>query len=162
MMRRLGRVLWEAGAAHAKAQRMPLTALPESGLCSRAWWAPGPPPTLRWEVLGGARSEAPLACLQVRSKGTSTEEWKDSETYSPNTAYGKTPAPVPDSGDPPDPGRSILARQPIRSLKRQIRYLLEVPPHCLPQWLHDLQPHPQGKGVPLSLRPHRPCCVSTC
>ncbi|XP_035878175.1 cip1-interacting zinc finger protein isoform X3 [Phyllostomus discolor] len=27
-------------------------------------------------------------CQQVRSKGVSTEEWKDSETYSPNTAYG--------------------------------------------------------------------------
>ncbi|XP_054440293.1 cip1-interacting zinc finger protein [Pteronotus mesoamericanus] len=27
-------------------------------------------------------------CKQVRSKGISIEEWKDSETYSPNTAYG--------------------------------------------------------------------------
>ncbi|XP_045701972.1 cip1-interacting zinc finger protein isoform X3 [Phyllostomus hastatus] len=27
-------------------------------------------------------------CQQVRPKGVSTEEWKDSETYSPNTAYG--------------------------------------------------------------------------
>ncbi|XP_053523685.1 cip1-interacting zinc finger protein isoform X2 [Artibeus jamaicensis] len=27
-------------------------------------------------------------CKQVRSKGVSTEEWKNSETYNPNTAYG--------------------------------------------------------------------------
>lgn len=42
---------------------------------------------------GGARgttSELSLP-LQVRSGDTSLEEWKGSETYSPNTAYGKTP-----------------------------------------------------------------------
>ncbi|XP_045052773.2 cip1-interacting zinc finger protein isoform X3 [Desmodus rotundus] len=32
--------------------------------------------------------EAEEFCKQVRSKGVSRDEWKDSETYSPNTAYG--------------------------------------------------------------------------
>lgn len=41
-----------------------------------------------------------LACFQMKSKDTSVEEWKGSETYSPNTAYGKTPALTPASRGP--------------------------------------------------------------
>ena len=34
----------------------------------------------------------------MRSRDISIEEWKGSETYSPNTAYGKTPALMPPAG----------------------------------------------------------------
>lgn len=63
-------------------------------------------------------------CFQVRSRDISIEEWKGSETYSPDTAYGKTPALTPPAGaaalrlppgDPPDPSHSILARHPVPS-----------------------------------------------
>lgn len=36
-----------------------------------------------------------LLPLQVKSKETSSDQWKGSETYSPNTAYGKPPAKPP-------------------------------------------------------------------
>ena len=39
-----------------------------------------------------------LVCFQMRSRDISIEEWKGSETYSPNTAYGKTPALTPPAG----------------------------------------------------------------
>ncbi|XP_077823705.1 cip1-interacting zinc finger protein isoform X13 [Macaca mulatta] len=37
-------------------------------------------------------------CKQMRSRDISREEWKGSETYSPNTAYGKAPALSPPAG----------------------------------------------------------------
>ena len=71
---------------------MPPTTFLKSGDGSRAWvGSRAPHPHSGVGRLGEARSEASLACLQVRSKGVSRDEWKDSETYSPNTAYGKTP-----------------------------------------------------------------------
>lgn len=61
-------------------------------------WVPGvPSPAFRGWGLGETRFEAHTCMFQVRSRDTSVEEWKGSETYSPNTAYGKTPALTPAS-----------------------------------------------------------------
>lgn len=48
-------------------------------------------------VWGKPDSRPTLARFQMKSKDISVEEWKGSETYSPNTAYGKTPALTPAS-----------------------------------------------------------------
>lgn len=61
---------------------------------------------------GGVSASNPrstLACLQVRSRDMSIEEWKGSETYSPNTAYGKSPALacLPASGHPQMPAHTL-------------------------------------------------------
>lgn len=52
-----------------------------------------PGPTRLWEEARGRQNlpRPTLVCFQVRSRDISIEEWKGSETYSPNTAYGKIP-----------------------------------------------------------------------
>lgn len=53
-------------------------------------------PTCIWEEFGGTLEPRPtLVYFQVRSRDISIEEWKGSETYNPNTAYGKTLALTP-------------------------------------------------------------------
>jgi hypothetical protein len=92
---------------NAKAQRMP----PTIACKARGWcvgdhgWAPSP--NLHLIRVWGATSESYPAHPQVRSRDISIEEWKGSETYSPTTAYGKTP-----SLSPPRQPRAPV-RQPV-------------------------------------------------
>ncbi|KAL0606432.1 Cip1-interacting zinc finger protein [Plecturocebus cupreus] len=53
-------------------------------------------------------------CKQVRSRDISIEEWKGSETYSPNTAYGKAPAPSPPAeASALGPGLQVTPQMPL-------------------------------------------------
>lgn len=66
---------------------------------------------------GGTTSQS-LLPLQVKSREISSEQWKGSETYSPNTAYGNKPpvsATASQTGTPTSiPTQSQCDAQPVR------------------------------------------------
>uniref|UniRef100_A0A5F4VVF3 CDKN1A interacting zinc finger protein 1 n=1 Tax=Callithrix jacchus TaxID=9483 RepID=A0A5F4VVF3_CALJA len=97
-------------------------------------------------------------CKQVRSRDISIEEWKGSETYSPNTAYGKAPAPSPPAEasalgpglqmTPPDATCGILAEKPSLLLLPRGWGSTQAPRKGgTPRWYGDASAGPPPTGV---------------